>query len=591
MRLMWRIFIPFFACALLALAVTLGVAGRSLRRFAQDQAAGELRTRASLAAGEVGARLAGGRPETVDAYCKEFGRLTQTRITVVLPDGSVLGDSEQAPSEMDNHGHRPEIEQALTGRASRAVRFSDTTRRTLLYLAAPVPETGAVHAAVRAAMPVSVVDWTIRSASRHAALGALAAAVFFAVAALGLARRISRPLDDMRRAAERLAQGDLDARAAPAPGPELQALARALNRMAEQLGERLATITRQRDEQKAVFASMAEGVLAVDGEGRVLNLNAAAARVLGLDAGRARGLSIQEAVRHPDLQRFVAETLAAGGPLESDIVLDDGGERFLSLCGAALADAAGKRIGALIVLHDVTRVRRLETVRRDFIANLSHELKTPITALRGCVETLAEAASSRPAGDEQRFLAMMDRQVARLGAIVEDLLSLSRLEYDAERRRIPLEPGPIADVLRRAAQAFAKLAEARGITVAVACPGDLSALINAPLLEQAVGNLVDNAIKYGPDRGRVTVDAAARGGAVEIRVADEGPGIEKKHLPRIFERFYRVDQARSRALGGTGLGLAIVKHIALAHGGSVAVDSVPGRGSVFALRLPPAPPA
>ena len=183
-------------------------------------------------------------------------------------------------------------------------------------------------------------------------------------------------------------------------------------------------------------------------------------------------------------------------------------------------------------------------------------------------------------------MAMMGRQVERLSAIVEDLLSLSRIEHDAQHKRIPLEPGPMCDVLRRAGQAFSKAADAKGITVTVECPADLTAPINAALLEQAVGNLIDNAIKYSAERTRVAVIGILQGNAVEIRVTDEGPGIEKKHLPRIFERFYRVDQARSRALGGTGLGLAIVKHIVLAHGGQVSVDSTPGQGSTFTIRIP-----
>lgn len=230
-------------------------------------------------------------------------------------------------------------------------------------------------------------------------------------------------------------------------------------------------------------------------------------------------------------------------------------------------------------------MKRLETVRRDFVANVSHELKTPITALRGCVETLSDPTPRSPE-ESERFMAMMQRQVDRLAAIIEDLLSLSRIEHDAEHKRVTLEPGTIGDVLRRATQSLATQADAKEITVTVQCPGDLTALINAPLLEQAVGNLIDNAIKYSGRQTRVVVNGAQRGDDIEIQVTDEGPGMERQHISRIFERFYRVDQARSRALGGTGLGLAIVKHIVLAHGGTVLVDSTPGQGSTFTIRIP-----
>ena len=434
-------------------------------------------------------------------------------------------------------------------------------------------------------MPLSLIDWTLRTWYRNVAFGGLVVAVFFAAVAFCLARRISRPINDIRRTAERLAHGDLRARAALSVDEEMQSLARTLNQMAAQLGERMETITRQSDEQKAVFSSMVEGVLAVDGDERIMEMNPAAARLLDADPDRLRGRSIQEAVRNPDMQKFISAALADGGPKEAEIVLYGNEERFLQMRGTALADPAGGKPGVLVVLNDITRVKRLETMRRDFIANVSHELKTPITAIKGCAETLSDKARRDP-GEDGRFLAMMARQAERLSAIVEDLLSLSRLDHDAEHKRIQLEPGPVCEVLRRAAQAFTRAADAKKIKVAVDCPGGLSAPINAPLLEQAVGNLIDNAIKFSGERARVSAGAAQNGGNIEIRVADEGPGIEQKHLARIFERFYRVDQARSRALGGTGLGLAIVKHIALAHGGSVSVESTPGKGSAFTIRIP-----
>ena len=585
MRMLWRIFISFFACTLLALAVTAWYANHSLRGFYQEEVASGLATRASILARELGPHFSGTEWADVDRQCKEFGRLTQTRVTIVLPDGKVIGDSEQDPARMENHGNRPEIAVALRGQTGKSVRFSDTMRRTLMYLAIPVQQNGAVVGVVRASLPLSAIDWALRSMYRHVAMGGLMVAAFFALVAFYLARRMTRPLEDMRHTAERLAAGDLGARVALPEGVELAGLARTLNQMAAQLGERMATVNRQSDQQKAVFSSMVEGVLAVDADGRILELNAAAARLLDLSSDQARGRSIQEAVRNLDLQKFISDTVRDGGLAEADIVLYGNEERFLQLHGSALADPTGRKLGVLVVLNDITRVKRLETVRQDFVANVSHELKTPITALRGCVDTLSDRSHRTPEDDE-RFIAMMGRQVERLSAIVEDLLSLSRIEHDAQHKRIALETGPICDVLRKAAQALAGLADAKGITLTVECAADVTAPINAALLGQAVGNLIDNAIKYSAERTRVAVNAALQGNAIEILVTDEGPGIEKKHLPRIFERFYRVDQARSRALGGTGLGLAIVKHIVLAHGGTVSVDSTPGQGSTFTIRIP-----
>jgi len=328
-----------------------------------------------------------------------------------------------------------------------------------------------------------------------------------------------------------------------------------------------------------------EGVLAVDRDERILHLNHAAARLLDLAPEQARGRSIQEAVRNRDLQAFIGATLAGTGSAEDEIVMYGNEERFLQLHGTALTDSTDHNIGALIVLSDITRLKHLETVRRDFVANVSHELKTPITALKGCLETLSDP---RPmdAAENARFLAMMTRQAARMEALVEDLLSLSRIEFDAERKRIALDPGAISDVLQRAVQSFSAAAAAKSISLTVECPAEVTALINAVLLEQAVGNLLDNAIKFSANGTRVLASVHLDGNEVEIQVTDQGPGIEKKHLARLFERFYRVDQARSRTLGGTGLGLAIVKHIALAHRGTVSVVSDPGQGSTFTIRIP-----
>ena len=389
MRLLWRIYICFFLSTLLALAVTAWYANHSLQRFYKEQIASELLTRANVLATELNTSSLAKDAGQVDKHCKEFGRLTQTRVTVILPDGKVIGDSDRSPATMENHSNRPEIIDALKGQTGESERFSDTIRRTLMYLAIPVRQDGAIVAVARASLPLSAIDWTLHTVYRHIAVGAAMVAVFFAVIAYYFARRISRPLADMRLATERLAQGDLRARVALPKGEEMQSLARTLNQMAAQLGERMETITRKNDEQKAVFSSMVEGVLAVDGDGLILDLNTAAARLLDLTPDQVRGRSIQEAVRNVDLQKFIADTLTVSGPAEAEIILYGNEERFLQLHGTSLTDPGGKNMGALVVLNDITRLKRLETVRRDFVANVSHELKTPITALRGCVETLS----------------------------------------------------------------------------------------------------------------------------------------------------------------------------------------------------------
>ncbi len=586
MRLVWRIFLPFLACAILALAFSAWYAGRSFREFYKEEVAANLATQARVLIQELDPYLTNSAWDEVDRQCKEFGSLTGSRVTVVRPDGVVVGDSEGSPSMMENHGNRLEIAEALNGHPGKAVRFSDTTQRTMMYFAVPVEGDADVLAAVRASLPLSVIDWSTGNLSRHVAMGAFLVVSLFALLAYYLAHRMSQPLETMRQAAEQLAKGDLQTQVPVPQGRELNVLARTLNEMAAQMANRMETITRQANQQKAVFSSMVEGVLAVGADGRVLDLNPAAAHLLDVTQDHARGRSIQETVRNPDLQKFLMATLAGGDATESDIVLHGREERHLQLRGAALADQDGRKMGALLVLNDITRVRRLETMRQDFVANVSHELRTPITALMGCVETLAEGRYGSSPADEECFIAMMGRQVERLSAIVEDLLSLSHIEHEVRDGGIPLSPSSVREVLRRAGNAFTKAAAAKGITVTVECPDELRIPINTALLEQAIGNLIDNAIKYSADGTQIVIRGTVCDNAIEVRVEDQGPGIEQRHIKRVFERFYRVDQARSRALGGTGLGLAIVKHIALAHGGEVVVESTPGKGSIFIIRIP-----
>jgi two-component system phosphate regulon sensor histidine kinase PhoR len=583
--LFWRIYVYFLIVTVGALAATAWFAAKSLRQFHQDQVASDLLARARIFAREM-PQLPGPDPVVIDRMCKDTGRLTMTRITVILPDGRVIGDSDESPVLMENHRTRPEIDTALAGETGQSLRYSDTVRRYLMYLAVPVRQNGAeITGVVRAALPLAVMDAALETFYRQVALGGLAVAALFAVLAFFLSRRITRPLDYMRQAAEQFALGDLTARIPVPDTEELGWLSRTMNQMAAQLNERIRSLALQHNEQKAVLANMTEGVLAVDMGQRILHINPAACRLFGLKPDEGRGRHILEVVRHIALQEFIGLTLSSEGPVERDVVFREDEDRHIQLHGAALRDEAGAIIGGLVVMNDITRLKRLESMRRDFVANVSHELKTPLTTMKGCVETLSDGAAANPE-EAQRFLKMMDRQVIRLEAMVDDLLVLSRLEHESERGGVELTAGSVNDVLARVVQSFFDRASKKGIYLILDCPDALKAPMNATLLEQAAGNLVDNAIKYSAEETTITVSAVQRDGVLEIRVSDQGIGMDKKHLDRIFERFYRVDQARSRAQGGTGLGLAIVKHITLAHRGSVTVASTPGQGSTFTIRLP-----
>jgi two-component system, OmpR family, phosphate regulon sensor histidine kinase PhoR len=295
--------------------------------------------------------------------------------------------------------------------------------------------------------------------------------------------------------------------------------------------------------------------------------------------------SIQEAIRNSELQKFTKNALQNNEGLECDIVFYQDKERILNVHSTTLLDAKEKRIGMLVVLNDVTRLRHLENMRQDFVANVSHEIKTPLTAIQGFVETLLQDIDKTPE-DTHRFLSIIDRHVLRLVAMIDDLLNLSRIEGDSKRKEIVMVQTLVDDVIRNAVQMVEARTEEKKIRIQFQCEDSLSVEMDAPLIEQAVVNLLDNAIKYSELGSTIEVHAAKRNREVFISIRDHGIGIANEHIPRLFERFYRIDKARSRKLGGTGLGLAIVKHIIQAHNGKITVESSPGKGSTFTLNFP-----
>jgi two-component system phosphate regulon sensor histidine kinase PhoR len=424
----------------------------------------------------------------------------------------------------------------------------------------------------------------IASRSEQILLAVGLIAVLSAVLTYFVARRISRPLMVLEQGAGRFAAGDLTYRLPTATAGDVASLAETFNQMAATLNERIATITQQRNELEAVLANMDEAVLVVDVQKRLLRCNALAARLYAFDRRSAIDRPIAELVHHAEALDFVDRVLASAKPLEKIFVSPDG-RRFWQVRGTLLRSAADDTLGALVVLRDVTADYRLEQVRRDFVANVSHELKTPITSIKGFVETLRDGAIHETTNAE-KFLEIIGRHVERVEAIIEDLLALSRIEQEEDKAYLYLAPTAIHEVLESAMLVCGGKARDKNITILTDCLTDLRAKVNPALLEQAIVNLLDNAIKYSPPDSRIELRAAGADGNLQVSVTDQGSGISAEHLPRIFERFYRVDKARSRKLGGTGLGLAIVKHLVQAMGGTVRVRSAVGRGTVFTVVLP-----
>ena len=583
--LLWHIFLPFLAVIVLSLVLITGYTSRSLRDFFYHQTRQDLTARASLLIAEITPLLLADDEARLQRMCRERGQASDTRITVVRPDGRVAGDSHDRPATMDNHAGRPEIAAALDGEVAAAERYSPSLGHRRMYVAMPLRQGDDLLAVLRTSHSLESIDRALAVMQQRIALGGLMLALGAGLISYVLARRISVPLREMKEGAERFAAGRLDTRLTlVSDSEEIGALAEAFNSMAAQLQDRIRTIENQRNEQEAVLSSMVESVLAIDREETVIGLNEASARLLGVDPAVATGRTIQEVVRTPGLISLAKTALAGGGPVEGEVVLRREGERYLQVHATGLRGPEGQRLGALLVLNDVTHLRRLETLRRDFVANVSHELRTPITSIKGFVETLE---NDPPADPEvaARFLGIVGRQADRLQAIIDDLLALSRIEQGGESVDLGREPVALRGLLDEAVDVSTARVADELPNVRVECPDDLEIAVSGPLLEQALVNLLDNALKHGA-AAEIAVTAREEGDRVVLTVSDDGRGIAPLHLPRIFERFYRVDKARSRNLGGTGLGLAIVKHIAQAHGGEATVASVLGEGTTFTITLP-----
>jgi len=584
-RLIWQIFPSFLLITLLALLAVSWYASNSMRHFFLDQTAVDLNIRAVLLEKQVSTHLSPIDPAAVDAICKTMGQKSATRYTLILPSGEVVADSRETPQMMDNHANRPEISRALEGETGQAIRYSNTLLQPMMYVARPIMEKDNVLAVIRAAIPTTFIERELKSIQLQIALAGLLIALAAAGVSLWISRRITRPIEAMKQSAGHFADGDFSLRLAAPDSEELAGLADALNQMAAQLDLRINTIVSQRNELETVLASMLEGVIAVDNEEKIINMNAAAADFFNCQPAEVQGRNLQEVIRNSALQQFVRNSISSRALTEDDISLYHNGEKTLRLQSSPLLDANKEHIGTLVVFNDVTHFRRLENMRRDFVANVSHEIKTPLTAIKGFVETLHQGSVDDPA-EAERFLGIIKKHVDRLSAIVEDLLSLSRIEQEDEGKTIELEDGYIKDVFQSAMQICLANAQEKNITIQPDCDEKITSQYDATLLEQAVVNLLDNAIKYSEPQSTIHLKARQIESAITIEVEDQGMGIAKRHLPRLFERFYRVDKARSRTMGGTGLGLAIVKHIAQAHGGEVNVQSTLGKGSTFTIHLP-----
>jgi two-component system, OmpR family, phosphate regulon sensor histidine kinase PhoR len=513
----------------------------------------------------------------------KLGTGMKARVTLIAADGRVVGDSDVRDDQvgtLENHRTRPEVQQALTSGNGWSIRHSDTLRTSMLYVAVTLP--AGDMSVLRLALPLESFD--AAKHTLHKLLGGtvvLLLIVSLILSAL-FSNITSKPLREIADAAARIGVGERGVRVPTGKGEEIDYLARVLNEMAARIEDQMQKLTSEQQRLTAILRGMGEGVMVTDTKGNIILSNPAFRKQFGLP-GEVEGRPLVEVCRHPDLLHAFEEQRDSGDEVSCEITIPVT-NLVLMAHWVPLAGDNGKR-GTVAVFHDISDLKRVETMRRDFVANVSHELRTPVAVIKGYAETLLDGALNDTPERGRHFVSVIAGHAERLTNLINDILTLSKLE--ARDAMLTLHPLDLGGTIRKAQMLIEDHARAKGIRLVADCPEILpKVLADQGQLEQVLLNLLDNAIKYTPDGGDVTIQACSKGEWIQFSVSDTGIGIPSKDLPRIFERFYRVDEGRSREQGGTGLGLSIVKHIVQLHGGEINVTSEASKGSIFTVRLP-----
>jgi len=576
----WRIAVPYILLIVGIMAILAVLGAHFVYRLYVADLEKQLLAEARLASDAIAEPLAQGAPiETLDEIAHRWGRLLEARVTLIAADGMVLGDSHEDRTRMENHLQRPEVQQALAEGWGLSTRFSDTLGYEMMYMAVPVVVEGKTMAIVRIARPLRQVQIHIARLRMSIVGVALIGSVLATLLAILIAERTVRPIRRLTHDAVRIAEGDLITPSIPAVRDEIGQLGYALYRMTNRLQERIEAVNREKRLLALVLSHMADGVVITDGAGRIQLINPAAERLFDTQAALAIGRSFAQIVRHHELIDLWQQAIQEGEEVEGVFEFLRQG-LFVRAIVTPLKEEALE--GTLSIVQDLTRVRHLETVRRDFISNISHELRTPLASLKALIETLREGALEDPQAAQQ-FLQSMETEVDAMVQMVQELLDLARLETG--QTSLNVVPTAVEALIAQPVERMRPQASRAGLHLEVALPSGLPAVLaDAERIRQVVMNLLHNAIKFTPPGGQIEVSARVEGEEVIVSVRDTGIGISPQDLPRIFERFYRADHARSG--DGTGLGLAIAKHIVQSHGGRIWAESVEGQGSVFSFSLP-----
>lgn len=585
-KFFWKLTLTFLALLLSVLLAVDLLAERALRNSYQNDGYQQLNALARLMRLHP-LPLTNASPQTPEEIAAlntwvAANATSGVRITIISSDGQVLADSQSEIATMESHSDRPEVREALQNGEGRSIRHSVSLGTQLLYYAVREDLPGNAHVILRLALPMEDFRGPLWAFRRNLWLWSLFIFVVAGAIAMLMSRGYTERIERLREFSRRVAEGDFRPLAADGKGDSLEALGASLNQTASRLDRTIRTLTEERNLSSAILGSMVEGVAVVNGAERVVFVNPGFASILGVDVPPVAGSSLLEVVRQTELIEAVRRVLAGEPRVEAEIATGTLRQHFFAATVASVR--AGETSGAVIVLHDITDLRKLERIRRDFVANVSHEFRTPLTAIQGFAETLIGGAIDDPE-NRGRFLSIILEHSRRLARLTEDLLRLSQM--DAERLELEIRPINVAQLIESCFETSQGRADKKELHLTLNVPSQLpDVAADSRRIQEVLQNLVDNAIQYTLPGGKIVLSAELRGDEVVFTVADTGIGIPQADQPRIFERFYRVDVARSREAGGTGLGLSIAKHLVEAHGGRIWVDSEVGAGSQFHFSIP-----
>lgn len=584
-RLFWK---PFVYFSVLITIVGL-IGGFTTSRWQKEQLTDQLQQRlrnTAISLEEITKEsMLSGNFQRLHSIIKEISTKTTTRITVVTLDGTVYADTHEDPQIMENHADRDELRLAIRNGEGHSLRHSNTLNIGMLYYAVHIKHQGQILGCIRCALSTIEINNKVTDIQSQIAKLVLVVVIMGLLVTGLVVYRMTRPVVKLIEEARELTTLQLGKTVSHGFDDEISELGRLLNELSNALSDRMAQLEQNHHELLTVLEGMDEGVIAVNEQERIRFANEAVCEMFDLDLERDQGRPIWEVIRNQMVETIINQAKKTSEHFRGEMELLGPPSRYLALNASAIPAEDEDESGVIIVVHDITEIRRLENMRRDFVANVSHELKTPLASIQAYAETLLDGALEDE-DNNRTFLGRIVEQSERLNLLIQDLLSIARVESSTQANEYTIVN--VAKVLEKCMKYHQPRAKKKSIALIVDTPSEVMVYAEIEGIRQILDNLVDNAIKYTPEGGEVSVKIAVESKQVLIRVQDSGIGISENHLQRIFERFYRVDKARSRELGGTGLGLSIVKNLVNAFGGTIDVTSHPESGTVFIIWLPQA---